>query len=81
MSRGVPVACSGRGSLAEVAGDAALRFDPESEPEIAAAITRLLADREEAARLRIAGRARAERFSWSATATGTLAAYQRAIDA
>jgi glycosyltransferase involved in cell wall biosynthesis len=81
MSRGVPVACSGRGSLAEVAGDAALRFDPESEPEIAAAITRLLADHEEAARLRIAGRARAQRFSWSATATGTIAAYRRALTA
>jgi glycosyltransferase involved in cell wall biosynthesis len=81
MSRGVPVACSGRGSLAEVAGDAALRFDPESEPEIAAAITRLVTDREEAARLRTAGRARVERFSWSATATGTLAAYQRALNA
>jgi glycosyltransferase involved in cell wall biosynthesis len=81
MSRGVPVACSGRGSLAEVAGDAALRFDPESEPEIAAAITRLLADHEEAARLRIAGRARAQRFSWSATAMGTIAAYRRALTA
>ena len=28
MARGLPVACSGSGSLAEVAGDAALRFDP-----------------------------------------------------
>ncbi len=79
MSRGVPVACSGRGSLAEVAGDAALRFDPESESEIAAAIERLVTDRDEAARLRTAGRARAARFSWSATAAGTMAAYRRVL--
>jgi glycosyltransferase involved in cell wall biosynthesis len=81
MSRGVPVACSGRGSLAEVAGEAALRFDPESEADIAAAIERLVTDRDEAERLRIAGRARATQFSWSATAAGTIAAYQRVLSA
>jgi glycosyltransferase involved in cell wall biosynthesis len=79
MARGVPVACSGRGSLAEVAGDAALRFDPESEPEIAAAIERLLSDPYEAARLRAAGRSRAAEFSWARTATDTLACYERAL--
>ena len=78
MVRGLPVACSARGSLAEVAGDAALVFDPESEPEIAAAIERLLGDPEEADRRRAAGRARATRFTWTATAAGTLAAYRRA---
>ena len=30
MARGVPVACSDRGALAEVSGDAALHFDPEA---------------------------------------------------
>jgi glycosyltransferase involved in cell wall biosynthesis len=81
MARGLPVACSGRGALDEVAGDAALRFDPESEAEIAAAIERLLSDREEAQRLRTAGRERAARFSWAATASGTLACYERALSA
>jgi glycosyltransferase involved in cell wall biosynthesis len=79
MTRGAPVACSARGALAEVAGDAALRFDPESEPAIAAAIERLLRDGSEAARLRAAGRERAARFSWAATAAGTLASYRRAL--
>ncbi len=79
MARGVPVACSGRGALAEVAGDAALRFDPESEPEIAAAIERLLGDPAEAERLRAAGRAQAARFTWRATADGTLACYERTL--
>lgn len=79
MARGVPVACSGRGALDEVAGDAALRFDPESEPAIAAAIESLLTDEREAARLRDAGRERARGFAWSAAAAGTLASYERAL--
>jgi glycosyltransferase involved in cell wall biosynthesis len=78
MARGVPVTCSGRAALAEVAGDAALRFNPESEAEIATAIERLLTDPQEAERLRVAGRERAARFSWKATAEGTLAVYARA---
>ena len=31
MARGVPVACSNRPALPEVAGDAALLFDPEDQ--------------------------------------------------
>jgi glycosyltransferase involved in cell wall biosynthesis len=81
MVRGVPVACSGRGSLAEVAGNAALRFDPESEPSIAAAIERLLSDQGEAERLREAGFERARQFSWAATAAGTMACYERTLAA
>jgi glycosyltransferase involved in cell wall biosynthesis len=79
MSRGVPVACSGRGSLAEVADAAALLFDPESERSIAEAIERLLGDPVEADRLRDAGRARVKHFTWAATAAGTLASYERAL--
>jgi glycosyltransferase involved in cell wall biosynthesis len=79
MARGVPVACSARGALAEVAGDAALTFDPMSEPAIAAAIERLIGDPAEAARLREAGRARAATFSWEAAARGTLDCYARAL--
>jgi glycosyltransferase involved in cell wall biosynthesis len=81
MARGLPVACSDRGALAEVAGDAALRFDPESEPSIAEAIERLLTDPDQARRLSEAGRARAAQFSWSATAAETLASYERAMRA
>jgi glycosyltransferase involved in cell wall biosynthesis len=81
MARGVPVACSPRGSLAEVAGGAARLFDPERPEEIGAAIEALLADPAEAERLRVAGRAQAARFTWAATARGTLAAYDRALAA
>jgi glycosyltransferase involved in cell wall biosynthesis len=81
MSRGVPVACSDRSSLPEVAGDAALLFDPESPRAIADAMERLLADEALAARLREAGQAQAARFTWEATARGTLASYERALAA
>jgi glycosyltransferase involved in cell wall biosynthesis len=81
MARGVPVATSGRTSLTEVAGGAALLFDAEDEASIAGAIERLLSDHELARRLATAGPERAARFSWAATAEGTVAAYRRALAA
>ena len=81
MARGVPVVCSNSGSLPEVAGDAAVLFDPLSEPAIAAAITHVLADRALAEHLRSAGRARAEQFTWAATAKATLDTYRRTLSA
>jgi glycosyltransferase involved in cell wall biosynthesis len=79
MGRGVPVACSNTSSLPEVAGDAALLFDPRSPAQIAAAIRRLLEDRALAARLREAGLARAAQFSWERTARLTIESYERAL--
>jgi glycosyltransferase involved in cell wall biosynthesis len=79
MARGVPVACADRASLPEIAGDAALRFDPEDPTAIATALERLLTDRRLADRLRAAGREQAARFSWQAAAEGTLASYRRAL--
>ena len=79
MSRGVPVACSNRGALAEVADDAALTFDPEQPRAIAAAIEKLISDPSERTRLARAGRENAARFSWSETARGTLASYKSAL--
>jgi glycosyltransferase involved in cell wall biosynthesis len=79
MTRGVPVVTSGRASLAEVAGDAALLFDPEDERAIAEAIARVLGDDALAERLRAQGREQAARFSWAAAAEGTVASYRRAL--
>src|SRR5438046_5026541 len=64
MARGVPVACSDASSLPEVAGDAAVLFDPHDQSAIARALERLLGDPDEAERLRSAGRRRAGLFSW-----------------
>jgi glycosyltransferase involved in cell wall biosynthesis len=79
MARGVPVATSSRASLGEVAGDAALLFDPEDEASIATAVTRILGDEELANRLRAAGLERAAAFSWDAAAEGTVESYRRAL--
>ena len=79
MARGVPVACSNRSSLPEVAGDAALVFDPEDVGAIGAALERLLTDAALADRLREAGRARAGLFTWERTAELTAASYRRAL--
>jgi glycosyltransferase involved in cell wall biosynthesis len=73
MACGTPVACSGEGALAEVAGDAALRFDPRSVAGIASACERALSDAALRARLVAAGLARAGEFTWEATARRTAA--------
>jgi glycosyltransferase involved in cell wall biosynthesis len=79
MQRGVPVACSNRTSLPEVAGGAALMFDPDKPAEIAAAMERVLAGGDEVERLRAAGLERARRFTWDETARLTAESYERAL--
>jgi glycosyltransferase involved in cell wall biosynthesis len=79
MLRGVPVACSNTPALAEVAGDAALSFDPERADELTAALGRLLEDRAGAAELARRGRERAARFTWRRTGELSLAGYGRAM--
>jgi glycosyltransferase involved in cell wall biosynthesis len=79
MRRGVPVACSDASSLPEVAGDAALLFDPRDPEAIRAAVDRLLGDPALRAELADRGRTRAAGFSWARTAAGTVAAYREAL--
>ena len=79
MRRGLPVACSDRGAVAEVAGAAALLFDPTSPRAIADSLRRLLARPGEAEALRRAGRDRAAEFTWERTARGTLDSYRRVL--
>jgi glycosyltransferase involved in cell wall biosynthesis len=79
MARGVPVACSDASTLPEVAGDAALLFDPHDQQAIDDSIARLLADAQLRARLIDAGRARAAEFTWKRTAELTRATYERVV--
>ncbi len=79
MARGVPVACSSSSSLPEVAGDAALLFDPRDEAQIATAVRRLLEDHALAERLRERGAERAREFTWERSARLTLDSYSRAL--
>jgi glycosyltransferase involved in cell wall biosynthesis len=79
MARGVPVACSNASSLPEVAGEAALLFDPRSASQIAQSLQRLLSDEALAERLRVLGRERVRRFTWTRAARLTLDSYARAL--
>lgn len=79
MACGCPVVASGTTASGEVAGDAAVRVNPERVDEVTAAIDRVLGDPREAARLRAAGLARARTYTWDATARGTLAAYEAVL--
>jgi len=79
MACGTPVACSRAGSLPEVAGAAALLFDPSSVEAIRGAIDAVLADsqrREELSRL---GLEHAARFTWDQAARATIAVYCRVL--
>jgi glycosyltransferase involved in cell wall biosynthesis len=78
MRRGVPVACAERGALGEVAGDAALLFDPEDQTAVTTAVRRLLDDPLLRAELARRGRERVAEFSWLRTAELTLESYRHA---
>jgi glycosyltransferase involved in cell wall biosynthesis len=68
MACATPVLTSNVSALPETAGDAALLVDPRDTEAIAAGMTRLLTDGALRERLRVAGVARAARFSWDETA-------------
>jgi len=76
MACGAPVITSDRGSLPEVAGEAALIVDPENTSQITDAIVAALQNESLRHRLAECGRARAARFTWEKTARETLALYR-----
>jgi glycosyltransferase involved in cell wall biosynthesis len=79
MALGTPVVVSDTPALREVAGDAALVFDPHEPASLAAMLTRVLADARLRSELRNAGTARAREFAWSRTAEQTLGVYDRIL--
>ncbi len=80
MAAGVPVICSHATAIPEVAGDAAIYFDPRDVEEMALKIA--LVSRDEALRqdLAVRGRARSAAFSWESAARDTLAIYRRVLE-
>lgn len=76
MACGTPVACSDAPSLSEVAGDAALYFDPLDVASISRTLCRLLGDERLQQELRARGLVRKSRFSWERTAQETLDLYR-----
>ncbi len=79
MRAGTPVACADRSALSEVAGEAALLFDPFDQAEVTAAVRRVLTDEELRRALVRRGFERCREYSWKHTAALTLASYRRAI--
>jgi glycosyltransferase involved in cell wall biosynthesis len=67
MALGVPVVTSNVTALPEVAEGAALLVNPNDVDDIAAAMKRILVDRDLAADLRARGAARANHFQWETT--------------
>jgi glycosyltransferase involved in cell wall biosynthesis len=76
MALGTPVVASNSGSLPEVLGDAALTVDPRDERALAEALDAVLTRNELRERLRNAGRARAQIFTWARCAEETHAVYR-----
>ncbi len=79
MTCGAPVIASDRGSIPEVAQDAALICDAEDIDTMAAYLTQVLSSPQETERLRQLGFARAADFSWKKTARQILGTYERAL--
>jgi len=80
MACGVPVVCSSATSLPEVAGQAALYFDPHHPEEIASQLLRVLSDAGLRTSLIEQGTQNLQRFNWAETARQTLAVYYRALE-
>jgi glycosyltransferase involved in cell wall biosynthesis len=76
MACGCPVAASNAGAIPEVAGDAAVLFDPLDVDAIAAAMLEVDGHREE---LRERGLARAARYTWDESARGHDEVYAAAL--
>lgn len=79
MACGTPVLSSNASSLPEVAGDAALFFDPQDPADIARAM-RCSLQPELQKELKIMGLERARLFTWERTARETETAYHEALD-
>ena len=77
MACGCPVICSDVASMPEVAGDAAIRIDPASPDDLAAAINLLTGDQNTRQCLIARGFARAADFTWKRTAEKTLGVFQK----
>jgi glycosyltransferase involved in cell wall biosynthesis len=73
---GCPALVANASCFPEIAGDAALYFDPDDHDSLRGALDQLLGDKAVRDRLRTRGAERVRRFTWRATAEHTVAAYR-----
>lgn len=72
MASAMPIACSERGPMPEVLGEAGVYFDPEDPRSIERALSELIGSPDLRRRNGIAGRSRACKYSWQRCADDTL---------
>lgn len=75
MACGAPVICSNTSSLPEVVGDAAITVDPHDISALRDALVEVLTTPELRIQMRAKGIRRAQRFTYTTTASQTLAVY------
>lgn len=71
MASGLPIACSNRGPMPEILGDAGVYFDPEKVQDIASALRKLIESPELRSRVAKASFARSQAYSWERCAKET----------
>jgi glycosyltransferase involved in cell wall biosynthesis len=79
MANGIPVVCSCAGPLREVAGEAAVFFDPTDVQDMARAIREILGDIALRERLVASGLKRVQQFSFCRAAKETLSLYREVM--
>ncbi len=79
MDAGVPVVCSRTQALVEVAGNAAVYFDPCSVDDIAKKLKTVIADKLQQLDMIKKGKLMAENYSWKKTARHTLDVYKEVL--
>jgi glycosyltransferase involved in cell wall biosynthesis len=76
----IPLLCSNTTSLPEIAGDAALFFDPFSTDDIANAIENFYANESIGEKLVLKGIERLKSFSWKKASAETVAFYEYCLE-
>jgi len=77
---GIPVACSNVSAIPEIAGDAAVYFNPKDSYDIANAIDYLFNNKEERFYIISKGRERLNLFTWENAADMTIKVYQNILN-
>lgn len=81
LAAGVPTACSAIAAHLETSGAACLHFDPESVPEMAAALARIVDDEALRTVAAVQGPAQVAAFTWLHAARRTEAAFEAVVSA
>ncbi|GGI17910.1 hypothetical protein GCM10008066_11350 [Oxalicibacterium faecigallinarum] len=79
MAAGLPIACSNKGPMPEVLGDAGIYFDPYSAPSITHALLQLAKDNTMRSVLAQAAWQKAHAYSWKQCADDTLAFIEHVV--